>query len=191
MSSLPYAPAKLSNGNCFTTTYSHINTAPARMMDGRMFTDYRPRCAQYPLKLTSKWGEHDGRQNMINSTDMLMEQAHNILQKKVGPIKGSCVDTMVPELYKRVCTWKGCETIPGHYTGIGTGRIYVPDSASVSNNPDSLAEATIPNIVNSYSMEGEKQESTCASDDPEKMWSFLNQPSGYSARATPYSAPRA
>jgi hypothetical protein len=161
------------------------------MEDGRMFTDYRPRCTQYPLKLTSKWGEHDGRQNMIHSTDMLMEQAHNILQKKVGSVEGSCVDTMVPELYKRVCTWKGCETIPGHYAGIGTGRIYVPDAASAANNPNGLAEATIPTIVNTYGMTGGKSESTCAADDSQKMWSFLDQPSGYSARATPYSGPRA
>jgi hypothetical protein len=191
MSSLSYAPAKLSNGNCYTTTYSHSNTAPARMEDGRMFTDYRPRCTQYPLKLTSKWGEHDGRQNMIQSAEMLMEQAHSVLQKKVGSVSGSCVDTMVPELYRRVCTWKGCETIPGHYAGIGTGRIYVPDATSAASNPDSLAETTLPTMVNTYGMTGQSKESECAVDDPEKMWRFLDQPSGLSARATPYSAPRA
>ena len=191
MTTLSFGPAKLSNGDCFTTTYSHDKTAPARMQDGRMFTDYRSRCAQYPLKLTGKWGEHDGRQNMIHSTDMLMEQAHNILQKKVAPVEGSCVDTMVPEIYKRVCTWKGCETIPGHYAGIGTGRVYVPDSASESNNPDALAKATIPAMINTYNMTGSKKESTCDGNDPEKMWKFLDQPTGYSARSTPYSAPRA
>jgi hypothetical protein len=191
MTSLSFAPAKLTNGDCFTTTYSHNDTSPSRMQDGRLFTDYRSRCAHYPLKATGKWGEHDGRQNLIHSTDTLIEQAHNILQKKAAPVKGSCVDTMVPELYKRVCTWKGCETVPGHYAGIGTGRIYVPEATALANIPDALANSTIPNIVNTYSMVGSESESKCVNDDTEKMWHFLNQPNGYSARATPYSAPRA
>jgi len=191
MSTLSFSPAALSNGDCFTTIDPNVPTAPARMSDGRMFTDYRTRCAQYPGKVTGQWGEHDGRQKMIQGADLLMEEAHQLLQKKAAAVKGSCVDTMVPELYKRVCTWRGCETIPGHYAGIGTGRVYVPNAASNADKPDELAKATIPNIPNSFSMEGPSTASQCAADDKEKLWSFLDQPAGYSARATPYSGPRA
>jgi hypothetical protein len=188
--SLSYAPAMPSVGNCYTTINPNSDKSANRMEDGRLFTDYRPRCLQYPLKVTGVWGEHDGRQQMIQKTDSLMEEARNMLQGKVAPVKGSCVDTMVPELYKRICTWKGCETVPGHYAGIGTGRVYVPDSANASEDPDGLALATIPPMPNTFSMEGRSEPSQCAADDKEKFWKFLEQPQGYSARATPYSAPR-
>jgi hypothetical protein len=142
------------------------------------------------MKVSGVWGEHDGRQKIVQSTDSLIKEARELLQKKVAPVKGSCVDTMVPELYKRVCTWKGCETLPGHYAGIGTGRVYVPDGAALAEDPDALANTTIPIMPHTYSMEGSFQTSKCAADDEEKFWKFLEQPKGYSARATPYSGPR-
>jgi len=191
MSALSYAPAVPSNGNCFTTIDPNQQTSANRMEDGRLFTDYRPRCLQYPMKLAGKWGEHDGRQKMIEASDTLMDEARHLLTRKVAPVKGSCVDTMIPELYKRVCTWKGCETIPGHYAGIGTGRIYVPDASNSVNDSDTLAKATIPTMPDTYTSEGMSVPSQCAEDDKEKFWKFLDQPTGYSARATPYSGPRA
>jgi hypothetical protein len=191
MSTLSFAPASLSNGDCFTTIDPNSVDAPARMEDGRGFTDYRPRCLQYPLKVTGQWGEHDGRQKMIQATNILQEEARQTLRKKMGPVQGSCVDTMVPELYKRVCTWRGCETVPGHYAGIGTGRVYVPNAAVAAGDADGLAKATIPAMVNTYSMEGSERPSQCAADDKEKLWAFLDTPQGYSARSTPYSGPRA
>ena len=189
--SLAYAPAIPANGNCYTTIDPNHDQSADRMHDGRLFTDYRPRCLQYPLKVTGVWGEHDGRQKMIQATDSLMDEARTLLQRKVAPVKGSCVDTMVPELYKRVCTWRGCETVPGHYAGIGTGRVYVPESAALAGDPDSLAKSTIPPMPDTFSMEGKSEPSQCAADDKEKFWKFLDQPQGYSARATPYSGPRA
>lgn len=189
--SLSYGPAYPASGNCYTTIDPNSDRSANRMHDGRLFTDYRPRCLQYPLKVTGTWGEHDGRQKIVQSTDSLIEEAHNLLQRKVAPVKDSTVDTMVPELYKRVCTWKGCETIPGHYSGIGSGRIYVPDSASSANDPDALAKSSLPPMPNTFSMEGMMEPSQCAADDKEQLWKFLDQPVGYSARATPYSAPRA
>ena len=191
MSSLSYAPAIPATGNCYTTIDPNHDKSANRMEDGRLFTDYRPRCLQYPLKVTGVWGEHDGRQKMVQSTDILMDEARELLTRKVAPVKGSCVDTMVPELYKRVCTWKGCETIPGHYAGIGTGRVYVPDLAGSVDDSDALAKATIPKMPDTYSMDGMAEPSQCAADDKEKFWKFLDQPVGYSARATPYSGPRA
>jgi hypothetical protein len=191
MAALTFAPAMMPSGDCFTTIHPNQPTAPARMEDGRLFTDYRPRCAQYPVKVTGRWGEHDGRQKMIQTSDMLMEEARNLLQKKAAAVKDSTVDTMVPEVYKRVCTWRGCETVPGHYAGIGTGRIYIPNAASAADDADGLARATIPTMRNTFSMEGPPTASVCAADDKEKLWKFLDQPAGYSARATPYSGPRA
>jgi len=189
--SLSYAPHVAANGNCYTTIYPNSDKSANRMEDGRLFTDYRPRCLQYPLKVSGVWGEHDGRQKMIQKTDSLMDEARTLLQGKVGPVKGSTVDTMVPELYKRVCTWRGCETIPGHYAGIGTGRVYVPEAAAAAEDPDGLATATIPPMPDSFGMDGRDYASQCAKDDKEQFWKFLDQPLGFSARATPYSGPRA
>ena len=201
MSTLSFAPVTNSSGDCFTTSNSHFDVAaPARMADGRGFTDYRPRCLQYPLKVTGMWGEHDGRQKMIHATNLLQEEARATLRKKMGPVKGSCVDTQVPELYKRVCTWRGCETVPGHYAGIGTGRIFVPNAAAAANDPDGLAKLTLPAMANTYPLEGSDSANQCAEDDREKLWKFLDTPKGvetlngkvgYSARSTPYSGPRA
>jgi len=190
-SGLSFAPATLSSGNCFTTIDSNSPQGPARMGDGRMFTDYRPRCNQYPVKLAGQFGEHDGRQQMIRGSDTLLQDARNLLQQKAAPVKGSCVDTMVPELYKRVCTWRGCETVPGHYAGIGTGRIFIPNAAGAADDADGLAKATLPEIPNSFDVVGPSTESQCAADDKEKLWKFLDQPAGYSARSMPYSGPRA
>jgi hypothetical protein len=189
--SLSFGPAALSVGDCFTSIYPNVPTAPARMKDGRMFTDYRPRCAQYPLKMTGMFGEHEGRQRMVNGGDELMDEARELLLRKAAPVKDSCVDTMVPELYKRVCTWRGCETVPGHYAGLGTGRIYVPDGSDLANKPDELANATLPDVPSSFEVVGPKAGSRCSADDKEKMWKFLDQPNGYSARSMPYSGPRA
>lgn len=191
MSTLSFAPVTQSSGDCFTTIDPNSTDAPARMEDGRGFTDYRPRCLQYPLKVTGQWGEHDGRQKMIQATNLLQEEARQTLRKKMGPVKDSCVDTMVPELYKRVCTWRGCETVPGHYAGIGTGRVYVPNSTVAADDADGLSKATIPAMSGTYSMEGSNTPNQCAGDDKEKLWQFLDTPKGFSARSNPYSGPRA
>lgn len=52
MSSLSFAPTLGSGGPaCFSTTDPHyaMTGAPARMADGRIMTDYRPRCHQYAV----------------------------------------------------------------------------------------------------------------------------------------------
>jgi len=56
-----------------------------------------------------------------------------------------CVDTMVPELTKRVCGWNGCVTLPAHGVGIGQGRLYLPGQPDLAAaDPDVVAAATFP-----------------------------------------------
>ena len=107
------------------------------MADGRSYTDYRPRCETYPTKAAGTWGQHDARQRMIADADSFVQGIHQILNTKMGANK--CVDTMVPELYKRVCTYEGCKTVEGHYAGIGTGRIFRPSLASAAGDSQGLA----------------------------------------------------
>jgi hypothetical protein len=193
--SLNFAPVgSLGRGAaCFTSVNPHYSSsgAPARMADGRIMTDYRPRCHQYPVSAAMTWGDNESRARMTHGAEELMEAARQLNNRKVLPT--SCVDTMVPELYKRVCTWRGCKTVPGHFTGIGTGRIYVPAAAGAAADPQTLSDVSVPAIPQTWARQAPRVGSMCAADDPETMWSLKGDALlyGSSARSHPYSAPRA
>jgi hypothetical protein len=152
MTSLSYAPvpsSKPNPGSCYTTSMPRYAAegAPARMADGRIFSDYRPKCASYPVAACGTWGDNETRKRMTHGATELMNASRSIISAKVAP--SSCVDTMVPELYKRVCTWQGCKTIPGHYAGLGTGRVYVPSSAGA--DPVLSSKLNVPPIPGTFS----------------------------------------
>ena len=194
MSSLSFAPTLGSGGPaCFSTTDPHyaMTGAPARMADGRIMTDYRPRCHQYAVSASMTWGDNESRTRMIHGAEELMEIARQVNNRKVLPT--SCVDTMVPELYKRVCTWRGCKTVPGNHMGIGTGRIYVPEAEGAAADPQVLSDVSVPKLPQTWARQPSRIPSVCAADDPEKMWSLRGDVArlGSSAKSHPYSAPRA
>ncbi len=174
---------------CFTTINPNQSAtgSPARMMDGRLFTDYRPRCFQYPLKASQTWGDNEARQRMIHGADELMEAARQLNNRKVTAT--SCVDTMVPELYKRVCTWKGCKTVSGNFAGIGVGRIYLPSEEGAAADPQKLADASVPPMFGTNMRQPPSAPSQCAIGDPETSWVMKNAVG--TAKSHPYSAPRA
>jgi len=195
MSTLGFAPvtSNPAGSACFTSTDPHYSEtgAPARMADGRMVTDYRPRCYQYPYLAAQQWGDNDARVRMIHGADQLMAAAREMNDRKNTPT--ACDDTMVPELYKRVCTWEGCKTIPGNFQGIGTGRIYVPASAGNASSPQALSDEGVPQIPATWARHPPRLPSQCAVDDPETQWSIRGDVAefGASAKSHPYSAPRA
>jgi hypothetical protein len=193
MSSLGFAsvtPYPMPNA-CFTSVDPHYarTGAPARMADGRIMTDYRPRCHQYAVAAAGAFGE-DARRRMIHGADELMMAAREMNNRKNTAT--ACVDTMVPELYKRVCTWKGCKVVPGNFQGIGTGRIYVPSAEGAAGNPQALSE-TMPQIPQTFSRAPPQVPSVCAVDDKETAWALHGpiEQYGSSAKSHPYSAPRA
>jgi hypothetical protein len=194
MSSLGYTSVQPnpSGAACFATVDpQHSKTgAPARMADGRIMTDYRPRCFQYPLAASQKWGLNEARARMIHGANELMVAAREVNNRKVTSV--SCVDTMVPELYKRVCTWEGCKTIPGNFQGIGVGRIYVPSAAGAAQNPQELSDISMPTIPQTFPRQAPRVGSQCAVDDPERAYVVHGDSSFYggSAKSHPYSAPR-
>jgi len=195
MSSLSFAPVMMNPAGsaCFTSTDPHYaeTGAPARMADGRMVTDYRPRCYQYPIQAAQQFGDNDARLRMIHGADALMAAAREMNDLKNTPT--ACDDTMVPELYKRVCTWEGCKTIPGNFMGIGTGRIFVPSSAGNASSPQALSDEGVPQIPLTFPRHPPRLPSQCAVDDPETQWSIGGAVAQYgaSAKSHPYSAPRA
>jgi hypothetical protein len=161
------------------------------MADGRLMTDYRPRCHQYAVSAAMTWGDNESRERMTHGAEELMEVARQANNRKV--LATSCVDTMVPELYKRVCTWRGCKTVPGNHVGIGTGRIYVPEAEGAAGDPQVLSDVSVPKLPQTWARQPPRIPSVCAADDPEKMWSLRGEVTrfGSAAKSHPYSAPRA
>jgi len=63
---------------------------------------------------------------------------------RAAPTAG-CVDTMVPELTKRVYAWNGPVEGTAQPAGIGNGRLYLPARTDlVAADPDVVAAATFP-----------------------------------------------
>ena len=178
---------------CFATIDPHYarTGAPARMADGRIMTDYRPRCFQYPVAAAQAFGDNEYRNRMVHGANELMEAARQLNNRKVTAT--SCVDTMVPELYKRVCTWKGCKVVPGNYQGIGTGRVYVPTASGYGDAPQKLSDISVPRIPGTFPRQPPMLGSQCALGDAEREYSVKGDVAQYgsSAKSHPYSAPRA
>jgi hypothetical protein len=117
--------------------------APAFMSDGRLFTDYRANCNLLGLTPT---GPSFVLKQRVQQTGQYMAAADRSTTVLRAGSTG-CVDTMVPELTKRVCGWDGCTTLPGHAVGIGQGRLYLPGSHGLASaDPDRLAAATAFNF---------------------------------------------
>jgi hypothetical protein len=183
-----YEPVKTGNA-CYTTTNPHYIGAPARMMDGRIMTDYRPRCMSYSSVAAQEMGENVSRKFLMDNAEDLISTGRRLTDKKNTAV--NCVDTMVPELYKRVCTYNGCKTIPGNPIGIGTGRIYVPNATNAG--PQELSDITIPKMFMTYTRDAPHKAAECATDDAERAWNYTANiiQFGQSAKSHPYSAPRA
>jgi len=122
----------------------HYPGSPARMADGRLFTDYRSSCSllsQPPTRSPAFGFDFERKKNMQTAGVHMISADRSTTVLRAGTV--GCVDTMVPELTKRVCTWNGCTTLPAHAAGIGQGRLYLPGRQDlVAADPDLLAAAT-------------------------------------------------
>jgi len=124
----------------------HYPDSPARMADGRLFTDYRGNCKM--LGAFQMGGDtpaidasFDRKERMQHNGATWRHTDRMLTTGRGGSL--SCTDTMVPELTKRVCTWNGCTTLPGHAAGIGQGRLFLPGRPDLAAaDPDKLAAAT-------------------------------------------------
>lgn len=117
--------------------HPHWIGAPSRMSDGRIFTDYRPNCNTI----------EQNRRTDLQNTGLLHIQTDRSLAAMAAGHAG-CVDTMVPELNKRVYSWHGGAQVVSQAAGIGTGRFYLPGQPELLNaDPDVVAAATIPDSM--------------------------------------------
>jgi hypothetical protein len=122
----------------------------ARMADARLFTDYRPSCTLVPQNTNKLWSEHTRHVHLqTNGAYMIAADRSAATDRAVG---AHCVDTMVPELSKRVYRWDGLvEAGVSQPAGLGTGRLYLPGRPDlIGADPDTIAAATFPVIPGTY-----------------------------------------
>lgn len=108
---------------------------PSRMNDGRIFTDYRPKCivnADLMQQLRSNnvtASSYDSRMFLQKNAEMIMqkqkEDAYNNMDcacQAYDPNSG--IDTMAPEKYVVKCNSVSCYREEVNPNGIGDGRNY-------------------------------------------------------------------
>jgi hypothetical protein len=95
------------------------------MADGRLYTDYRPRCdiqLEHQAPMSGTW---EYRQFLIHNADALVAAHRSQAYERAycGPCKEPYNQgTMAPEADKFVCDKVSCSRVPGAPGGIGTGR---------------------------------------------------------------------
>lgn len=123
----------------------HYPSAPNRMADGRLFTDYRPNCTLLAPATATR------RSQMQANGEALMAEDRYMTVKRAG--QTGVVDTMVPELYKQSYMWSARFEGMAHPAGIGTGRMYLPGRVEelVRADPDIVARETFPTLEGTFS----------------------------------------
>jgi hypothetical protein len=124
----------------------------ARMADARLFTDYRANCTLIPQNTDKLWSEHQRHVHLQSNGAYMIAADRSAAASRSA--SSNCVDTMVPELSKRVYRWDGpviqTQGI-SHAAGIGTGRMYLPGRIDlVGADPDIVAAATFPVIPGTF-----------------------------------------
>lgn len=115
--------------SCYRTSNNKFASAPARMADGRHFTDYRSSClTNTRIQVDNKVSNnYELRMFMIRNADNLME----LNKKQSYLLNGSfeckneySVGTMLPESEKVKCNTQTCDVKHNFEGGIGMGRDY-------------------------------------------------------------------
>ena len=114
--------------SCKRQTAKLDDNCPPIMSDGRLFTEWTPRCAQVYKHSVGK-NSYESRQYMINN-------AVDIMKTNAGEayLKASCgpcyenpdwnTGTMLPELNVQVCNARSCTFSPYNKSGLGLRREY-------------------------------------------------------------------
>lgn len=107
------------------------NMCPMRMNDGRVFTDYRPRC-MVNNDIVSELTKQDMINSSYESRMYLQRNAEQIIEKQMkdAMAKVNClpcsdkVNTMLPESYMIHCDTVSCQRQQIDSNGLGDGRKY-------------------------------------------------------------------
>ena len=112
--------------NCNECSDSKYSSCPAKMSDGRLFTDYRPRCFSHDVNKNS----YDYRQFMIHNAENMLNEERTKL-KMCGPcVEPFNIGTMLEEQTMVKCDGNSCQVVMNNPNGLGQGRSYnIDDSA--------------------------------------------------------------
>lgn len=119
------------------------SSCPAKMSDGRLFTNYNSRCAMLAEVLPTQLGTksavgldgYDTRQYMIHNADAIIQA-----QRQVATCAARCApcgkDTMLPEEEIDTCNNMTCvRRSSGAQNGLGLGRDYGHEAGSHGDAP--------------------------------------------------------
>lgn len=101
-------------------------SCPVRMADGRLFTDYRPRCDANSEYMAPMSGNYEYRQYLIQNGTKILDKNRAAAAAAAACKPCANPSTMVPEVARFVCDKVSCGVVqvPGASSqyGIGTGR---------------------------------------------------------------------
>lgn len=112
--------------NCNECSDAKYSSCPPKMSDGRLFTDYRPRCHNFMMNKNS----YEQRQLMIhNAEEMLKVERTKV--KYCGPcMEPFNVGTMLEEQSVVTCDNNSCKVTLKNPHGLGQGRDYNIDETA-------------------------------------------------------------
>lgn len=123
-------------------------SCPARMSDGRAFTDYRPRCAVNYEALPEPLSSFDYRQYLIHHADKIMDQTRfeTFSRNHCSP----CLQdpgTMLPEQHVQVCDGRKCSFPVNDPNGLGVGRKYSDEPQAKYVSGDQKCSASYQDML--------------------------------------------
>lgn len=111
-------------------TDNYVGCAPI-MSDGRLFTNWAPRCAQVYVDMQTKksLSSYEGRQLLIKQAEDIMKQksVEAYMNARCGPCYENpdwFTGTMLPELNTQTCDARTCQFAPNNKSGLGLRREY-------------------------------------------------------------------
>jgi hypothetical protein len=129
--------------SCYKVSDNKHFGCPARMSDGRHFTDYAPNC-ETEMQLRNTNGVMNSFEYRIwlqKNADVLMNNNRNVACVR-NCCAGSCVEnfdggTMLPEKYIVKCDANTCTRVLADPAGLGDGRAYFTSPPTCKGLPAS------------------------------------------------------
>jgi len=145
--------------NCYKSSNNKFLNSPARMSDGRTFTDYRPNYEinRHIINNNKIENTHKYRMFLNRNAESIMERNNDYIILKNGlfdckePYK---TGTMIPEKTRVVCDEHTCHRVVVDENGIGEGREYATKGPNKLLDPIVTPNKKVDNICadNSYNM---------------------------------------
>ena len=160
------------SNTCYKASDNKHFDCPARMADGRHFTDYRPNC-----HLNNNLRTNNNLQNTFDYRRFLQQRGGELMDfnRSVAYETNGCgnckepyhTNTMLPEQTRLYCDKNGCKATVVDPNGLGQGRCYGPTQGHVREKQSSNCCGNANSVFNYY-----------AGQDPNMKYTRNAVPSG-------------